>query len=80
MWVMRRAQDVEGTIYVRVDNVTFTVAAYKGSKQPQPALSGMDVKEMIAASSKHSQEWMEKTAPQRTKDGAKLAAAIVASL
>ena len=69
-----------GTVYVRVDNLTFMVSAYKGSKAPPPDLAGVDIKQMAAVAMKSADQWASETAPQRKKDGAQLAKAIVAEL
>jgi hypothetical protein len=70
----------DGTVYVRVDNLTFMVSAYKGIKAPPLDLAGVDIKQMAAVAMKSADQWASETAPQRKKDGAQLAKAIVAEL
>lgn len=76
----------EGNIYVRVDNLTFIVSAYKGAKAPPPDLTlptdgkSIDLKKITEESQIHAAQWARETAPQRKKDGSKLAKAIVARL
>jgi hypothetical protein len=70
----------DGSIWVRVDNLTFTVSAYKGKTMTQPHYASMKPKQIIAASTKASKEWMKETAPQRTTDSTTLAKLIVAAL
>ncbi len=71
----------DGSLWVRVSNVTFNLSAYHGPAKPEPSmaeLTGLNVKEMIEAGNKHEQEWNTKSAPQRTKDSTKLARALIA--
>ena len=70
----------EGTVYVRVDNLTFMVSAYKGPVAPRPDIKSTDMKQITAAVNKTKAEWASKTLPARKKDGTLLAKAIVAEL
>ena len=70
----------DGNIYVRIDNLTFSVSAYHGPKKPKPNLPIGNVKAMMEAAKKSAAEWQEKTAPQRKKDSIKLAKAVVANI
>ena len=70
----------DGTIKVRVDNLTFTVGAYAGPPAPEPDYSGLDLKSRAAVAKKADVEWLAKTYPQRKTEGAKLARAIVEAL
>ena len=70
----------QGTIYVRVDNLTFMVSAYKGDKPPPVDLTGVDLKQMASIAQQNAAQWAAQTAPQRHKDGARLARAIVKKL
>lgn len=63
-----------------MDNFTFIVSAYKGAKAPPPDLTGVDLKQMVAVATENVKQWTKKTAPQRKKDGTRLARAIVAGL
>lgn len=71
----------DGNVRVRVGNLTFTVAAYKGKKQPEfkPDTS-LGTKGMIDDIKKKSQEWHKTTVPQRKKAGVELARAIANGL
>jgi hypothetical protein len=70
----------EGTVYVRVDNLTFMVSAYKGAKAPPPDFQGADLQQMAAIAQEHAARWAIETAPQRKADGIRLAGAIVDKL
>ena len=70
----------DGNVFVRVDNLTFIVSAYKGAKAPPPDLKGVDLKQMVAVATENANQWTRETAPQRKKDGTRLARAIVAGL
>lgn len=67
----------EGNIYVRVDNLTFVVSAYKGAKAPPPDMAGVDLRQMVGVVQKSAAQWSRQTAPQRRKDGIRLAKVIV---
>jgi hypothetical protein len=69
-----------GTVYVRVENLTFMVSAYKGAKAPPPDMQGVDIKQMAARAKENAEQWAIQTAPQRRDDGARLASAIVKEL
>jgi hypothetical protein len=70
----------EGTVYVRVDNLTFMVSAYKGAKAPPPDFQGADLKQMAVIAQEHADRWALETASQRKADGIRLAGAIVDKL
>ncbi len=70
----------EGIVHVRVDNLTFMVSAYKGSKAPRPNMQGVEIKQMAAVAKENADRWAIETAPQRTTDGIRLARAIVAEM
>lgn len=70
----------DGSISVRVDNLTFELSAYQGSRQPETDIAGLQIKQMIEVSKIADQEWAAKSAPQRIQDTAKLAKAIIATL
>lgn len=70
----------EGTVYVRVDNLTFMVTAYKGPTAPPPDFQGADMQQMVEIGKKHAAQWAIETAPQRKADGIRLAGAIVDAL
>jgi hypothetical protein len=72
----------QGTVYVRVDNLTFMVTAYKGARAPQPDLSGLgtDLKQIAARVKESESQWMLTTLPQRKRDATLLAGKIVAEL
>lgn len=70
----------EGTVYVLVGNLTFMVSAYKGAKAPPVDLKGVEINQMAKVAQDHAAQWTIETAPQRKKDGAQLAKAIVDGL
>lgn len=70
----------EGTVYVRVDNLTFMVTAYKGPTAPPPDFQGADLQKMAEIGKEHAAQWAIETAPQRKADGIRLAGAIVDAL
>lgn len=70
----------EGTVYVRVDNLTFMVSAYKGPTAPPPDFQGADLQQMAAIAKENAAQWAIETAPQRKTDGIRLAGAIVDAL
>lgn len=70
----------DGSIYVRVDNLTFVASGYKGVNEPDMNFSGMAMQEILKASKEHSKAWAAQTLDQRTKDGVRIASAIVAKL
>ncbi|MGK2927551.1 MAG: hypothetical protein ACSLE2_18210 [Lysobacterales bacterium] len=70
----------DGTVYVRVDNLTFMVSAYQGAKAPPPDFQGADLQQMAAIAKENAAQWAIETAPQRRADGARLAGAIVDAL
>lgn len=70
----------DGTVYVRVDNLTFMVSAYKGPAAPSPDFQGADIQQMAAIAKENAAQWAIETAPQRKADGVRLARAIVDAL
>lgn len=69
-----------GTIYVRKSNLTFMVTAYKGAVAPPLNMQGVEIAQMVKVAKESAQRWAVETAPQRKKDGARLARAIVDEL
>lgn len=70
----------DGTVYVRVDNLTFMVTAYKDPTAPPPDFQGADLQQMAKIAKENAAQWAIETAPQRKADGIRLAGAIVDSL
>ena len=72
----------EGTLFVRVDNLTFMVSAYKGPREPKPDLTdlGADIKKIAARVNASKAKWISETLPQRKTDATRLAKGIVAEL
>lgn len=70
----------DGSIFVRVDNLTFVASGYQGANEPDMNFSGMAMKSILEASKKHAKAWAAETLAQRTKNGAQIASAIVAKL
>lgn len=75
-----RVNTSDGNVWVRVDNLTFTVAAYQGKRQPKPAFKSMDMKDIVSASKKATEEWNKKTYEKRKADAILLAKLIVKQL
>ena len=70
----------EGTVYIRVDNLTFMVSAYKGARAPRPDMTGVEINQMAAVAKENADQWATQTAPQRRQDSSRLARAIVAGM
>lgn len=72
----------EGTLYVRVDNLTFMVSAYHGTIAPRPDMSslGTDTQQMAVRAREAQALWITQTSPQRKTDATRLAKGIVADL
>ena len=74
----------DGAIWIRVDNLTFTVGAYSGAPQPRfvPKIDpkAMDLKAIAAAAQAAQREWVAKTIEQRKRDAETLARAVLARL
>lgn len=73
----------DGTLWVRVDNLTFNVAAFKGKEMERPAYTAADMKDIkkITAMAKQAQQaWLEENVDQRRADAIKVAKLIVANL
>jgi hypothetical protein len=70
----------DASIWVRVDNLTFSVAAYKGKSMPPVGHKTADLKKLAAAAQAANRAWLRDTFEQRKRDGQKLARAIVGAL
>lgn len=74
----------DGSIWVRVDNLTFSVGAYSGAPQPRvnhaASIKKLDIKRITADAKAANSAWLAQTFEQRKRDGMKLAKAIVAAL
>jgi hypothetical protein len=70
----------DGTLYVRVDNLTFHARAYKGPRPPELDVRGIKPQEIIAAAKARNSSWAKETAPQRKRDAATLAKAFASAL
>lgn len=70
----------DGTVYVRVDNLTFMVTAYKGPAAPPPDFQGADLQQMAKIAKENAAQWAIESAPQRRADSVRLAGAIVEGL
>lgn len=73
----------DGTLSVRVDNLTFNVSAFKGKEMEQPEYTAADMKNIkkVTAMAKQAQQtWLKENVDQRRADGIKLAKLIVANL
>jgi len=70
----------DGGIWVRVDNLTFSVAGYAGPPKPRLTPKTFKLKEIAAAAQAANRAWLQQTLDQRKRDGQKLAKAILANL
>lgn len=73
----------DGTLWVRVDNLTFNVTGFKGKPQEQPEYTPADmrdIKKVTAMAREAQQAWLKENADQRRADSTKLAKLIVAGL
>lgn len=73
----------DGTLWVRVDNLTFNVVGFKGKPQEKIEYTPADMKDIkkVAAMAKVAQQaWLKENAGTRRADGTKLAKRIVANL
>lgn len=70
----------DGSIFVRVDNLTFVASGYQGANEPDMDFSGMAIPKILEASKEHSKAWAAQTLDQRTKNGVEIASAILAKL
>lgn len=73
----------DGTIWVRVDNLTFNVVGYKGPPQKELDLSPADMKDLkkVTAMAKEAQQaWLAEVADDRRAGGEKLGKVIVENL
>lgn len=78
-----RVNTGDGTLSVRVDNLTFNVTAFKGKRMEQPAYTAADMKNIkkVTAMAKQAQQaWLKENVDQRRADGIKLAKLIVANM
>ena len=72
----------EGTLYVRVDNLTFMVSGYQGPIAPKPDLADLrtDLKQIAARVNESNAQWISETLPQRKTEATRLAKGIIARL
>lgn len=73
----------DGTLWVRVDNLTFNVVGYKGKPQEAPKYTAADMKDIkkVTAMAKAAQRaWLKEVADQRRSGATKLAKRIVSNL
>lgn len=73
----------DGTLWVRVDNLTFNVTAFKGKEMEQPEYTPADmknIKKVTAMAKQAEQTWLKENVDQRRADGIKVAKLIVANL
>jgi hypothetical protein len=74
-----------GSLWIRVNNLTFSVAAYNGPPNPPATRAAIDIKNIdvkkIAADAKASENaWLAQTFDERKRDAQTLARAIIARL
>ncbi|NND00438.1 MAG: hypothetical protein HKN85_09675 [Gammaproteobacteria bacterium] len=70
----------DGTVYVRSNNMTFMVSAYKGATEPPLEMRGVEIKQVVKVAKESAKKWAIETAPQRKTDGVRLARAITKAL
>jgi hypothetical protein len=73
----------DGTLWVRVDNLTFNVTAFKGKEMEQPEYTAADmknIKKVTAMAQQAQQAWLKENVDQRRADSIKVAKLIVANL
>lgn len=70
----------DGTVYVRVRNVTFTVTGFKLDNPETPPLDPKDPQGSIKKQSAALMQWVTDTAPQRAESAKVLAKAVVEAL
>jgi hypothetical protein len=78
-----RVNTNDGSVWVRVANLTFHVVGFKGKDMEQPKYTAADmknIKKVTAMAKKAQQEWLKATIDQRRGDGTKLAKLIVGKL
>lgn len=70
----------DGSIWLRVDNLTFTVGAYKGPEMPQPDYMSMDLKEVAKAAQEAHRAFVKATFEARKQDALKVAGVVIDAL
>lgn len=73
----------DGTLWIRVANLTFNVAGFKGKPMQKPdyrPADMKDVKKIAAMSKKARQGWLKETIDQRRSDGTEVAKLVLAHL
>lgn len=74
-----RVSSADGTMWVRLGNLTFQVSAYAGPPQPPVDFDPKNTKGMIKASVEASKKWTAETASDRAQAAKKLAPGVVAA-
>ena len=67
----------DGSIWLRVDNLTFTVGAYKGPEQPQPELNTTDLKEFARIAQEAQRAFVKETFEKRKQDALRVAEVVI---
>jgi hypothetical protein len=78
-----RVNLADGTLWVRVDNLTFNVTGYKGKPQERVEYTPADlknIKKVTAMAKEAQQKWLKEVSGQRRADGTKLAKLVVANV
>jgi len=72
-----RVSSADGAMWIRIQNLTFQLAAYQGPKQPQPQFDPKNPMAIVKAAMDAQKKWLADTLVQRKNDVKKLAPAVV---
>jgi len=72
-----RVSSADGAMWIRIQNLTFQLAAYQGPKQPQPQFDPRNPMAIVKAAMDAQRKWLSDTLEQRKNDVKKLAPAVV---
>ena len=75
-----RMSSADGAMWIRIQNLTFQLSAYKGPKQPQPKFDPKNPMAIVKAAMDAQKKWLADTLEQRKMDVKKLAPAVVKAI
>lgn len=75
-----RVSSSDGALWVRLDNVTFQVSAYKGPPQPKVKFDPKNLKGIAKAAMTAQKKWLAETHDQRKQAALKIAPKVVAAI
>jgi hypothetical protein len=75
-----RTSNKDGSLWMRLGNVTFHVAAYKGPEQPRPKFDLKNPKGIAKAAMEAQKAWLKETLAERKAASKKLAPLVVAAM